>query len=288
MKKYLSLIALSVLVLASCSKEKSFEDPNATPGSGGGTNVPKDSLLTRMVVDYGGGDSDVTVYGYDASRRFTSYALATESQGATFHKEIYERRNAQGIVTQTIQKDDSLRLAYGVDSLVYNVNYNAATARYTSKVAALTISGFSLKDSIAYTYDASGKLVTKEDFLSGNGSPYAPQQKSNFAYDASGNLNDVKFSAMSGTSYVLVYEDGYQFDANVNPLKMLGVESILIDLPELYSVHNVNKDTFVDFLDNSFNDITGFNFQYTTQSKPASAIVSFQSGGGGVATYYYQ
>lgn len=282
MKRITLAFIAATIFLFSCTKEKSVENGGIVPGSTGA----KDSLLVKTVI--AAGDSTVNLYGYDAARRLISINSTSTSQGSVYNDQTTLRRNSNGIVVQTIQKSDSLR-AQGFDSLVYNVIYNASKSRYVGKVATFTISGFTVKDSIGYSYDASGKLVGTQEFVTNGLVPYVNVGKEDISYDASGNIADVKNYAIdpnSGTSTV-ASDETFQYDTRVNPL-MLGNEAFLVDIPELLSPFNVLSDNFTVYTTPLYNEVTSFAYVYNSVDKPNAALVSFSSGGAAPMRYYYQ
>src|SRR5579875_848858 len=120
---FLGIFCALATLFISCKKEKSYE----------GGALSSDSLLVKTVAQ-AGTDSIVYTYGYDASRRLISRNYVYAVQGTNDNEQLTIRRNSQGIILQLIKKSDSLK-AQGLDSLVYNVHYDAGKGRYTSQVA---------------------------------------------------------------------------------------------------------------------------------------------------------
>src|SRR5437660_1740410 len=97
MRKYLNLVPLIVIFLASCQKEISTEVSNSQPGGGGST--PQDSLLAKVVIQ-GGTDSIVSNFSYDNSRRLTFLKSISAVQGVKDTTTWSIQRNTQGIIVQ--------------------------------------------------------------------------------------------------------------------------------------------------------------------------------------------
>ncbi len=277
--KWAALLCIATIVLFSCGKEKSIE----------GALKSSDSLLVKMESHVGTYSISYT-YGYDDSRRLISQDFSEVLPGTSSNEQIAIRRDAQGVILQVIHKSDSLS-ANGLDSLVYNVNYDASNSRYSSGVARFTLSGNDVSDSIAYTYNGSGKVALAEEFI-GNAAlgGYAEYQKTEYGYDGSGNVNDVKTSKYDTTSsaYIVVSESAYEYDNNVNPLD-LGSEAALVNNIALFSSHNITKRTTTYPSDPTRNEIYTIVYTYNSENKPASAVGTYSGlGVSAPVSYTYQ
>ena len=290
MMKLTAFLCLAMVLLFSCSKEKSFE--GETTNNNGST----DSLLVRMV-QKAGPDSITYSYAYDASRRLISQTYFSSLQGVTNNEQITVKRSAQGVIQQVIQNGD-LFSVNGINNLVFNVHYDASTSRYTSKVFTFQDAGITVIDSIVYTYNGAGKIIRAEDFY---GAPQYNQftegGKTEFTYSGS-NINNAKTFDYDTTTgaYHLSYEQTFEYDANVNPLS-LGVEAIVLSYPTyftnnhaaLFAVNNITKDTYTDYDNSANNDVISFIYMYNTLKKPDLGTGTYKGNRGSYAiTYYYQ
>ena len=276
MRKSIAGIAVISLCLHACKKERSF-DPDASGSTGGGTTG---TLLAKAVTQLGDDDSLSVFYEYDNQKRLVSYRYDGVVDGDNFTGESKLIRNTQGIVEKVVVKSNDLS-AVGIDSLVYAVNYNTGSSRYTSSVLTFNEAGFTIKDSTAYSYNASGKLSQSEEFLDdGVSGGYSKISKTEYSYDATGNVSRVKnYGYNESTSLYEAYdEDVYQYDTKVNPL-IIGNEAFLLGDPLFASPNNVIKDTYTDFQDASYNDVVTNVYTYNTNNKPLTATITYQSEG---------
>lgn len=285
MKKILNISLIISVLFASCSKEKSFEGSNTIPGP---VN-PGDSLLAKMVIggaQSGFSDSIVYQYGYDASRRLINVNYSDNTQGSLYSEQNRFVRDSKGIVLQYIFKSDSLS-ANGLDSLVYNMNYNNSSSHYNFALASFSISGYNVRDSMVFSYDGSGRINVKEEFYDA-GSGYISQNKVMYSYDGSNNLVDEQqYSTDSNGIYVLLRETQYQYDLKVNPLK-LGIEGYLMNEETSVSQNNIISSTLTDNSNPANNNNSTFTLTYNPQNKPVSEAVSDTLGDNYSAYFYYE
>lgn len=283
MRKCLPVVAgVTALLLFSCKKERSF-DPNAT--SGGGNSAGQ--LLVKTVTKLEGNDSLRVFYTYDNQKRFISYKSEESSSGIVIKGELKFIRNAQGIVQKMVVKTDEFA-SVGIDSILYVINYNPGSSRYTSSVVTFDDLGTTIIDSTAYTYNTSGKIIQSEEFLDeGIGNGYVKVSKTEYTYDAKGNVIKMKNYSFNETtsSYEPYYQDEYEYDAKVNPL-ILGNEAFLLNDPALASPNNQTKDIYTDFEDPDLNDVTTSTYTYNTNNNPLTDIVTIQSEGFPYPTSY--
>jgi hypothetical protein len=278
---YLSLLFVPILFTA-CKKEKTVD-----PGNGGGTPT---TLLDKQVTKFGS-DSSVVTYGYDSQKRLISLKTKGVESGTAYESEIKLPRNAQGIIQKYVDKSADYVPIFGTDSLFYNLRYDAAASRYTAKVLTLPFGIVTLRDSVAYTYNATGKVIQQESFFDqGQGGGYAQYAKTEYTYDAANNVSMAKTSEYDDANrrYVLLYTFQYEYDSKTSALAM-GNEAFIIDQPSLSSTHNVTKITFDDSDPIGEDDMSVITYVYNSGNKPVSASQTFQSGStAGVVTYTYK
>lgn len=274
MRKSFGCVAIMVLLLFSCKKEKSF-DPNNPNGGGGGTTS---SLLDKTVTQTGGGDSLVISYIYDNQKKFIGYSAEESDQGDLYHREEKFVRNTQGIVQKVVVKSYDLALL-GIDSLFYVVHYNTGTSRYTSSVLTYDDGVDFFIDSTVFSYNSSGKIIGSEEFYD-DGSGYVKASKVEYTYGSSGNVTKEKaYSFDENTnSYVASYQDDYEYDSKVNPI-ILGNEAFLFGELSFASSNNETKDTFTDLEDPNGGDVYTTTYTYNSSNKPLTDQLTAQSDG---------
>ena len=275
MKIYL-LIFVAALVLASCTKEKSFE-----PGNGDSTG----NMLVKRTIKLGS-DSINTLYTYNNKNQLTSYTTAgvfnIPGYGSVpVSEERKFIRDGQGIIQQFVRVSSDF-LSSTVDSTVFHLRYDASKSRYTSAVATAMDGGVMEKDSVAYTYNSAGRISQFEYFHDdGISGGYQEDFKMEFTYDSKGNIiRDRSFSYdQSRGAYEETAEEKFEYDDKVSPL-VLGIEAFLLEEFVSVSPNNVTKSTFVDLEDPSENDTSTITYTYNTDNKPATASSSSQSSAG--------
>lgn len=277
MRKLLTA-TLGCLSIALFSCQKEVDDIFANNGN----NNNNTGLLVKTVTK-DGSDSTVVTYSYDNSNRITGVHTIEISNGVASIVNETVVRNSQGIIQKIIAKSPDLA-QYGLDSLVTNVRYDAASRHYTSRVFNLSISGFTvLSDSIVYSYDGSGKIIAMADYSSGLGNDNAASFE--FTY-AGANITTMKLYDINSGSPVLTLTQLFEFDTKPSPL-VLGNEAFVLNgSPEWYSSNNIIKIT-ANLVGDPDTHILNYNFTYNTFNKPLSADLINEGQPGGTITYYY-
>lgn len=273
MQKRTIIFFVLAIGLFACTKEKSIE---------GGV---KQSLLMKVVAKLGT-DSLVDAYGYDGGNRLISYATSIHIQGNVLLSQATFERAGSGVIQKaTLSSNQS------VSQIQYTLNYNTANSRYTSAITTHMVSGQTIKDSIAFTYDAAGKIMQKEEFYDdGFSAGYVEDNKTVYTYDGDGNVikaTDYLFDETTGT-YKQTAESVYEYDTRINPLR-LTIEAFLVNEPERASPNNVIKMTYTDAADATQNETVSTAYTYNTDNKPNTASVLYKSiGVPFAATFFYQ
>jgi hypothetical protein len=277
MNKIVLIRGLIIAILfTSCQKEIDW-------GLGGGS----DALLIKTVQKTGA-DSVTTTYSYDASKRLTLEKIVGMSGGINVGNELKIVRDGSGVITKTIQKSDVL-IAAGIDSVIRRFNYNSSNGRYTSALFDLTVSGFSITDSSAFQYDASGNISTELHYQKLDPLPYILSFKQEYIY-AGNNLVSTKqysFDPLTMT-YDLIATINFTYDNKSAALKT-GIEAIVITRPGYYGNNNATKNEFIDATDPANNFTDSLVYTYNASKKPLTAV-STKTPPGTISniTYYYQ
>jgi len=274
---FLGFVAMSLL-LFSCKKEESFEVGQGNNNTG--------SLLRKQVISLGGNDSVVATFGYDADQRLVSVNTTgtVESISTTGSHTI--ERNTEGIIQTITTSDEDVTGG----STTFTVNYDAASSRYTSKTGTYDVGGTTIKDSTAFTYDASGNIALQEQFLDdGTTGGYLQYLKKTFAYN-----NDNIASASvylynpSAGDYEEIAEQNFEYDDKIAPLN-LSVEAFLLDDASFANANNITKITLTSLVDPDLDDVTTFTYVYDAEGRPVSSSFLVQSTGIPLPiTYTYQ
>lgn len=274
----MALIALTTLTVVSCTKEKSFEVENGNGGGGGNTDG---DLLTKIVIQLGP-DSTTTTFGYDGSKRLISEANKGQINFTSDDSLVRITRNTQGIIEKVEEFPNPLL----ADATVWFVRYNTTTKRYTARLTK-DASG-NVEDSIAYTYDGSGKIVLQTWFAD-FGAGFEELVKDTIIYDGAGNIKKLLSSEHDGVEWEEVGEQTMEYDSKVNPLK-LGAEAVVLNRHQYYGDNNLTKVTIIDYDMPSMSQEVTLTYTYNNSGKPLTAAIALPGAGGFTlpATFKYQ
>jgi hypothetical protein len=276
----LPIIAVaSMLLLFSCEKERSF-DPNSNNAGG---NVGS-GLLDRTVTKFGT-DSITTSYDYDGQKRLILYKSGGSFLGTFAEVQLKFVRNAQGIIQKSILKTDFFA-SMGIDSILRIVHYDVSKARYTSMAAAYFDGSDDVQDSTVFIYNTAGKITGIEYFSDYGTGTYDRDGKTEYTYDASGNVTKEKNYGYNAGAYEAYDESVYEFDNKTNPI-FLGNEGFVLGDIITFSPNNQTKKTYTDFTDPSANAVATSVYTYNTNNKPATAAQNDQSFPVPFSTTYY-
>ena len=272
--KLLFAIAIISLTVASCQKELSFDD-NGGSGGGGGGGTTGD--LLAKVVSASGGETVISEYEYDATKRLIREKVSGNIQGQNIGDDYLIVRNASGIITKTVQKNQELILQ-GIDSAVAVIHYNPATQQYQSRVADLSFFGLATTDSTVFIYDGSGKLVRSDDYISNAalGPDYVLFAVTDYSYSASG-VTETRFSvgdpANPGAAPELAGKVNYEYDSKISPLILPNGEAAAILRMDLVAVANATRYSYTDIISAGANnfDVT-YVYTYNSNDKPVSSV----------------
>ncbi len=142
---FLYLLYGSVLFIFSCKKGTSNENPGNNSGS---------KLLVKTI-EWINKDSTVTLYHYDAARRWLGTTSEVISKGLVVnHNQFIIVRDADGIITGKIYKDGAT-----IDSMYFKVGYDKVLSRYESISSYKISTSPFFRDSIQFQYDNAQKIA---------------------------------------------------------------------------------------------------------------------------------
>ncbi|HET9826848.1 MAG TPA: hypothetical protein VFP87_16030 [Chitinophagaceae bacterium] len=276
MRIQIALLACIVAFLFSCQKEK-----DSVGGGGGGANS---SRLTKMVLK-SGSDSSVEEFTYNGVGKIIAFKWSGVDSGQPIDFRLSYIRNSSGIIQQQIMKSAEL-VAIGIDSIVTFVNYDAGNNRYKGAVSNIVFFGFSIRDSIVFQYDGTGRLVSEIDYEDA-GAGMMPYTKTEYSYSGS-NLAGEKYydyNDVSGT-FDLSATNIYEYDSKINPLQFVA-DAPVLNMNPFYSSNNITKTTYVDATDPTNNYVSTDTYTYDSSNRPASSV-SVTGTNTTTTTFYYQ
>jgi hypothetical protein len=274
LKNIICICTLSCLIFCSCQKELSFEDnTNGNPGGGNTGGNSNGDLLVKTVAESSSG-TVTTDFEYDPSKRLISMTVTGTRQGVDLGSVVNIRRNTSGNITQIVQKS-ALLAQSGLDSTATDVYYDAASSRYAYSISQLSMFGISIIDSMPFIYDASGKVIALEDWLTNAGSGPAVQVVSKFEYEYGANGNITSMSAFTldpntnSLQKIATYVRG--FDDKPNPLHLMN-EAFVLGNPDYYSTNNVITYQINDLTSGTSIVTLNTSYTYNSSNKPATGV----------------
>jgi len=273
-------LSVLTILLFSCQKERDLASKENSGNDATGTRLVK--MVTKN-----GTDSAVHIYSYNSSGKLIDMTTTGIDQGDVLFNEETIARNSKGIIQKIIFKDEQL-IQSGVDSFIINVHYDESLSQYTSRVDIIDY-GFEIwRDSVTFSYDANGEMVTLTYFTDNGTGSYHPGGKADYTY-AGNNMATVKLFSYNSGAYEEDFTVTSEYDAKTSPL-ILGNEAFIIDYQGLggyYSSNNFTKQTATYPSDPTETYTSTYTYNSsnlpatsTTHSQPDNATYS--------STYFYQ
>lgn len=217
MTKRLFGFILFASVFVACQKEITLSDTNSPTGGGSGnignatasgiTGGTNGSMILRAVRKLNG-DSVVATFTYDSNDRMMSYTALGREKYDTFNInykfEYYYTRDALGrVISYTSPNTLDTSLFGQLDSIRTAVYYPSSTStEFRAIVTRMDMGFLSSTDSTVYTF-TNGRVTSSTTYSVNDlfsGSIPEVSGKSEFVYDAVGNVKDHKLYAPSSPS----------------------------------------------------------------------------------------
>ncbi len=274
------LLSLLVILFISCQREIDW-------GLGGSSAT--DKLLVK-IKSKTGVDSSVILYSYNTARQLIGENITGMSGTTNLGNDLKIFRNNSGIILKTVQVSATL-VAAGVDSVVTIYNYNTTASQYKSSVFTITVFGFSVTDSAAYTYDASGKITGDEHYLKTGFLPPLLSLKNQYSYSADGlNLTGLQqlASLVPGDPLTPVSAQTFTYDNKKNPL-IIKNEAVLLGRTGFFNANNGIKIMLTSTISPANDFTTDYVYKYNSSGQPDSSYATRTPGGSVTASkYFYQ
>lgn len=261
-----ALMALTAVAVVSCTKEKSFEEDN-----GNSSGNSDGELLTQIVFNMGP-SSATTAFSYDANKRLVSETNQGGIGLSSNDSLTRITRNAQGI----IEKVELFHNPLLSEPSVWYVRYDAAAKRYIARLT--KDSNGNVEDSVAYSYNALGKIVSETGYVDFGGG-FEATTKDTVIYDGTGNIKKVVLSEWDGSTWEAGSEKSMEYDVKINPLK-LAEEAIVLNRYEYFGNNNVTKVTIVDYDMPTLSQEITLTYTYNASDKPLTAAIGLPMAGG--------
>jgi hypothetical protein len=273
---FLSTLVFSVL-LFSCHPDHSEQKPPTDTGPTDTSQISK-NLLGSSVETSPTGVTTQT-YRYDAQNRLVWYGNTSTEPGyfKDTSKIIWDNNNH---ISQIIYSSDTSRRYPdpSVDSIVYNVVYDAAASKYIYKLTQYKMYNVKWKDSTAYTYNAQGKISQENAYYFDykTTKTYIKWATHDYTYNSSGDLVDWKTTFFdidsNHTDYPRDLTYSYE-DKGVNLLN-LGNEAIVVGIPLQCAAHIPKTMVGTYALEPKWNQNLSYTYTYNTKYRPLKAATS--------------
>ena len=273
MRKSKLTIALGlILAIVSCKKEDETPEPR---------------LVKVVQITPSPADTITNTLKWDANGKLLEYKTVGTANPSVSNTEIMINRAADGKINKIINKTtEPINVN---DSVVYTFYYIPGTNRLAYVISIDYGLYGNTKDSSIFTYNAAGKIASKEIFQNFLGS-FKPSFKQGFEYDGMGNITRINYFLFDGNSYSQKGQDVNTYD-NHKAAMPLGEECFMILEPINASVNNLvgqvsnytlsgeNRTMVIsDLVFNSFDRPAKF-----TMTTTANVFINLQN-----MTYYYQ
>lgn len=287
--KYFISLAIVTLLITSCQKD--LVDPAGTPPTGGGGGTSNGDLLVKAI-SITGADSTVINMKWDSNKRLIQYLSSGKTNGIATDSKTDIIRESNGNIKKMINSPMG-GSAY-VDSIVAYVYYQPGTSKiaYVKDINYSSLIG-QFSDSIIITYNAAGKISSKEtyfeNFITGM---MEKQSKNNYTYDAQGNLltNVTSIADPVTGSYAPGFTITNSYDSHLAPANF-GDEAFIVKGLNDESVspnHIIKKVQIGSGTDLT---ITMSQYQFNTSNRPTSELLSVTPVPPGytlMVSYFYQ
>ncbi len=256
------------MVLFSCQKEIDFDFES--PADGGVGNPNGNLLVKATQITLSTNDTNFIGVKWNSANKLIEYSTNGKVNGFPTKFTSTINRGSDGKI-QTIVSKTELQNTI-MDSIVYKVSYKPAT----SQLAYVTSTQHSflgdIEDSTFYTYNAAGRVVTKETHQALFG-PMMPSVRQTYEYDGNGNVTKINSFEFTGSGFAPSGTSTYTYTTHKSAIT-LGEESFIILGGENVSVNGISKlETDATSSGNAYT-LTTSNVVYNSFDRPSEAIIS--------------
>jgi hypothetical protein len=269
----------------SCHHDK--PDPGTTDNGPTDTTAISKNLLAQTVLTTATGATTMT-YRYDAQNRLAWYSN-TSTEPGYFEDTSSIVRDAQGVITKIVYSSDTSSRYPDpkVDTIVYNVTYDAAASQYLYKVARYKMFSTAGRDSVAYTYNTQNRITQENAYYYNKG--YIKWATYDYTYNDSSDLINWKTTYYdidsNHTNYT--FENAYTYDDKGVNLLNLGNDAIVVGLPQHSSGHLPKTQVGTYPANPEYNVSFTYNYTYNTKYRPLKADITDAANGNAKSTMIF-
>ena len=282
--KIIAGLVVTGTLFFSCQKEITGDVKSGGNGGTGGSSNG-DLLIKGLGITTGTNDTTVSTFGYDANKRLIAYNSTGKANGTNIDLHYTITRLSDGKISRIVFKS---AMQPGLDSGVYYPHYISGTSKLSYVIDTQFTSFGNLRDSVAYIYNSSNQITSKETFGTVFGISIPPT-KATYAYDASGNLILMTiYASLGGGGYTQTGINNYTYNTHKSA-GTFGEESFIF-LGEAYVSKNDGTQGTIN-TGGTIYTTTASQKQYNSFDRPTQAVTSLTPkppGYDGKVFYYYQ
>ena len=250
-----------IIVLISCSKEKSLET-----GGAGGNNGGNPGQISRIEVT--GLQNSVADFSYDSKNKLVRYNVDAKSIAGAL------------VTTFTCTRDASERISRSIEDYSGSTSQQFITDFYYASptdtkvkygMRSFELAGLVIEDSILFTYANNKVTKTYHYYSFDSGKTYLDFTYTTYAYDGRGNIIETAIYQDAGSGFEIVQKVKSEFDTKVNPGSFTDDALIESSVVQYYGPNNPLKQTTEIPLDPSSNFTLAATYEYRTDGKPSKA-----------------
>jgi hypothetical protein len=286
-----SLLTAVLIVLCaglfSCQKE--VDDIFTNSGNTGGNGNTSGLLVKTVAIT--GSDSLTTLYGYDSQKRLETITMDGFSNGIQMHSYKKYIRDASARISEILQVVEQNGIAS--DTTVETVHYPTNGMEFDYTINTISMFGFATIDSSVYTYSG-GNMASMTSNLSSPllGSSALMITKTDFSYDASGNVSSLKMYSNFGVGSTMtpISSQTYTYGSAINATWISSNAAqnfLLLGTPS--TSNKAFTKAQIDDLTSPANSFTiTATYNVVSNNQPTSATMVYSSGQITKYTFFYQ
>ncbi len=271
-----------------------WDDLVLTPPSTPVTPTPSGTTGTLLVkaVSLSITDTLTEIYTYDTSKKLIKNATVGSSSGSKVDDSYTYTRNSSGNIVKIAEIYFSTASfnTNGYDTVLSVIHYPTGSNNFDYSITQKVLLGFVFNDSTVFAY-TSGK-ITKQisyttDLVSG---AYTINNSIDYTYDTNGNVITAKAYSYATGSAVLTASYSFVYDSKKSPL-MLGNESFIMQGPTSAGPNNFTQYNLIDPSSSLNNLAIAAVYNYNANSYPSDATITASRAGVSLitkSTLFYQ
>lgn len=280
-------VFLAILSVGLFSCQKEVDDIFADKGNNGSNGNTTGLLVKTVAVT--GSDSLITLYTYDNQNRLETITIDGISNGIQMHTYKKYSRDASSRISEILQVVDQNGMAS--DTSVETVHYPNSGMEFDYTINPISMSGLTVIDSSVYTYSGDKMTSMTSDLSSPLLGSSLITTKTDFSYDASGNVASLKMYSDLGTGVLSpIMNQTYTYGSAVNATwtSTNGAQNFLLSGTPGADNKAFDKAQIDNLADPASSFTMNATYSLGTGGKPITAMITTTAGQVTRYTFYYQ